>query len=59
MANVIIKSEERRQHEAYVLDSFKKNGCNVSSGDREAAECIAARSREAYENLKRMEDKRR
>lgn len=58
MANIIIKSEERRQHEAYVLDSFKKNGCNASSGDREAAECIAARSREAYENLKRMEGKR-
>lgn len=59
MANVIIKSEERRQHEAYVLNSFKKNGCSVSSGDREAAECIAARSNEAYKDLRRMEEKRR
>lgn len=55
MANVIIKSEERRKQEAYVLDSFKKGGCNVSKSDREAAECIAARSREAYQNLKKME----
>ena len=58
MANVIIKSEERRQHEAYVLDSFKKKGCSVSRSDREAAECIAARSHEAYKNLKKMEGKR-
>ncbi|SHK14162.1 hypothetical protein [Tepidibacter formicigenes] len=55
MANIIIKSEERRKHEAYVLDSFKKKGCNVSRSDREAAECIAARSREVYKKLKKME----
>ncbi len=47
MANVIIKSEERRNHEAYVRRSF-----GVREGDtagREAAEVIAARSREAVE----------
>ena len=59
MANVLIKSEARKQHEAHVLESFRKTGANVSSGDREAAECIAARSREAYEQLKRMEGKQR
>lgn len=58
MANVIIKSDVSKQHEAYVLDSFKKNGYSVSGGDREAAECIAARSREAYENLRKMEGKK-
>lgn len=58
MANVIVKSEERKQHEAYVLESFKKNGGNVSRQDREAAECIAARTTEAYQNLKKMEGKR-
>lgn len=58
MANVIIKSEERKQHEAYVLNSFGKNRGNVSRQDREAAECIAARTQEAYQNLKKMEGKR-
>ena len=47
MANVIIKDEARREHEARVLQAFKGGGA-VVSGDREAAECIAARSREAY-----------
>ncbi|WP_281420400.1 hypothetical protein [Tissierella simiarum] len=41
-----------------MLDSFGKNGCGVSSDDREAAEYIAARSREAYKELKRMEVRR-
>lgn len=58
MANVIIKDEARRAHEARVLGAFKGGG-PVSSGDREAAECIAARSREAYAELKRMEEKNR
>lgn len=51
MANVIIKSDERREHEAYVRRSF-----GVREGDaagREAAEVIAARSREAVEYGKR------
>lgn len=58
MANVIIKDEARRAYEARVLGAFKGGG-PVSSGDREAAECIAARSREAYAELKRMEEKRK
>lgn len=59
MANVIIiKNDERRRNEAYVLDSFRKGGGAVTSTDREAAEVIAARSREAYTNLKKMEEKK-
>ena len=58
MANVIIKDDARRAHEAFVL-GFKSGGAAVSSGDREAAECIAARSREAYAEMKRMEEKRK
>lgn len=58
MANVIIKSEERRRNEAYVLDSFRKGGGAVTSADREAAEVISARSREAYKDLKKMEEKK-
>lgn len=47
MANVIIKSDERREHEEYVRRSF-----GVQEGDSagyDAAEVIAARSREAVE----------
>lgn len=57
MANVIIKSGERKAHEAAVMRSF---GVNPSDrGAREAAELVAARSREAYGELKRMEERRR
>lgn len=59
MANIIVKSDERRAHEARVLESFGKNGARVSAADRDAAACVAARSREAYENLKRMEERRK
>lgn len=59
MANVIIKSAERKEHEAYVLQSFNKGGGTTTNADREAADCIAARTREAHETLKRMEEKRR
>ena len=59
MANIIIKDDARRAHEAFVLGSFKGGGTSASSRDREAAECIAARSREAYAELKRMEEKRK
>ena len=58
MANVIIKDESRRQHEAYVLDSFRKGGGSTTAADRDAAEVIAARSTEAYQQLKNMEGKR-
>ena len=57
MANVIIRSEERKAHEERVMSSFGANPAD--RGAREAAELVAARSREAYGELKRMEDRRR
>lgn len=56
MANVHIKSEERKANESYVLETFGRKG-EISRADREAAEVIAARSREAYNEMKRMEGK--
>ena len=54
MASIIIKSDERRAHEDYVKRSFGLT--EHSSRERlEAAEHVAARSREAYGQLKRME----
>lgn len=57
MANVIIKSDEQRAYENRVLRSF--GGNRADSAAREAAAVIAARSQEAYNKMKRMEDKRR
>lgn len=57
MANIIIKSEESRNHEERVMRSFGVNPAD--RGAREAAEVIAARSREAYGRLREMEDRRR
>lgn len=57
MANVIIKSEERKAHEEKVMSSFGVNPAD--KGAREAAELVAARSLEAYSELKRMEDRSR
>lgn len=57
MANVIIKSDERKAYEQRVMHSF-----GVERGSREqkeAAEVVAARSAEAYKELKRMEDRKR
>ena len=56
MANVIIKSEERKQHERYVMRSFGAD--SRSAETREAAACIAAKSREAVAELKKMEGKK-
>jgi hypothetical protein len=56
VANIIIKSEERRQAEQAVAKSF---GADNSAASREAVECIAARTHEAVSELKRMEEKRR
>ena len=59
MANIHIKSEERRAQEAYVLKSFgRSKGGATTNTDREAAEIIAARTHEAYSKLKKMEGKR-
>lgn len=57
MPNVIIKSEERKAHEVAVMRSFGVNPAD--RGAREAAELVAARSREAYGDLKRMEERNR
>lgn len=57
MPNVIIKSEERKAHEAAVMRSFGVNP--TDRGAREAAELVAARSREAYGDLRRMEERNR
>lgn len=57
MATILVKSEERKRDEQYVMHSF-----HVRPGDaaaKEAAECIAARSREAYTALRKMEEKHR
>lgn len=45
MANVIIKSEERKAHEDYVRKSFGVQGRGTPE-QREAAEIISARTRE-------------
>lgn len=58
MASIHIKSDDRRRHEAYVLDSFRKGGGAVTAADREAAAVIAERSNEAHKQLKHMEGKR-
>lgn len=57
MANISIKSEERKADEARVMRSFGVNPAD--RGAREAAELVAARSREAYNEMKRMEENRR
>ncbi len=57
MANIHIKTEERKASEKYVLDSFGRSGA-VTRAERDAAEVIAARSREAYDEMKRTEEKR-
>ena len=57
MANVIIKSDERRAYEQRVMRSF---GVEKGSREqREAAEIVAARSTEAYHELKKMEGRKR
>lgn len=57
MPNLIIKSEERKAHEEKVMRSFGVNPAD--RGAREAAELVAARSREAYGDLRRMEERNR
>lgn len=54
MVYILNKSDERKADERYVMQSFGINP-NDRAG-REYAETIAARSREAYNELKRMEE---
>lgn len=51
-ANIIIKSQDRKEHEAYVRQSYGVNTNDKSAC--EAAEIVAARSREAVEQLNKM-----
>ena len=53
MANVIIKSDERKANTAAVLQAYGVRG-NATASQREAAEHIAVRSQEAYRELRRM-----
>ena len=57
MANVIIKSEERREAEAFVARSFGV-GAGATGEQRDAAETIARRSEEAAAQAQRMEGRR-
>ena len=57
MANVIIKSDERKAQTAAVLKAYGVSG-SASANQREAAEHIAVRSQEAYQELQRMGGKR-
>lgn len=59
MANIIIKSDERRTYEAKVRRSFGVDSPYASKERREAADFVAARSQEAYKELKKMEEKKR
>ena len=58
MANVIIKSAERKAQTAAVLNAYGVGGSRATAAQREAAEHIAVRSNEAYKELQRMGGKR-
>ena len=58
MANVIIKSAERKAQTAAVLNAYGVGGGRATVAQREAAEHIAVRSEEAYRELQRMGGKR-
>lgn len=53
MANIHIKSDEFKNQEIEILNSFRRS-TNVAE-NREMAECIVARTHEAYDAIKRME----
>ena len=57
MANVIIKSDERKAQTEAILKAYCVSG-SASANQREAAEHIAVRSQEAYRQLQRMGGKR-
>lgn len=56
MANVIIKSEERKAQEAAVMRSFGASASDKQA--REYAACITARTNEAAQKLQRMEERK-
>lgn len=53
MANIIIKSNERKEQTKAVLKSYRVLG-TASANQKEAAEHIAVRSQEAYKQLQKM-----
>ncbi|MDO4301629.1 MAG: hypothetical protein Q4D26_10440 [Clostridia bacterium] len=56
MANLIIKSDERKAYE----DSIRRDFTRHSSAEaKEYAECIAARTTETYKKFRKMEEKYR
>ena len=57
MANVIIKSEERRDAESFVARSFGI-GSGATCEQREAVEIIARRSEEAVSLARKMEGRK-
>lgn len=54
MANIIIKSDERRENERYVASQFGI-GSGASSEQRDAVETISRRAEEAIEKGRREE----
>lgn len=57
MANIIIKSEDRKACEERIMRSYGADSSDRSA--RDAAEVVAARSNEAYQNMKKMEGNKR
>lgn len=57
MANVIIPKDLHKKQEAHILKNFARN--NITAADRDAAQVVSARSREALQMLKRMEERYR
>lgn len=57
MANIIIKSEDRKACEERIMRSYGADPSDRSA--RDAAEVVAARSNEAYQNMKKMEGNKR
>lgn len=55
MANVIIKDDDRRTHESYVMQQFGHDCRTADSSVREQVELVAAKTREAYDIMKKME----
>lgn len=50
MANVMIKSEERKQRELQILRDFGRNSQTATKSDREKAAYIAEKTREMTKN---------
>lgn len=53
MANIIIKSDERREQEREVLRDYGVNPDKASASEREFAEAINYGTNRAYEEMRR------